>query len=109
MITDDITRVPQSGTRQASPSRNEQVPLINTPPPEGARTAQSTCQVLPSHSQGAFSRAFTDLNTQTKLVIGFAAVGCSVLLVGILGIFGLVRLGNSLQTVYTDSTLYLAN
>jgi len=54
-------------------------------------------------------RAFNNLKTQTKLLVGFAVIGFIVLLVGLLGIVGLVRLGNSLQTVYTDSTLYLAN
>ncbi|MEP6600612.1 MAG: methyl-accepting chemotaxis protein [Nitrospirota bacterium] len=52
---------------------------------------------------------FHNLNTQTKLLVGFAVVGFIVLLVGMLGIVGLVRLGNALQTVYTDSTLSLAN
>ena len=113
MATDDLTRVRQPGTHQPVPKRHEQIPLNNAPPPSAARTAQSTFpldrQDVPSHSQGVFSRAFNDLNTQTKLLIGFAVVGGIVLLVGILGIVGLVRLGNSLQTVYTDSTLYLAN
>src|SRR6266581_776889 len=52
---------------------------------------------------------FNDLKTQTKLLVGFAVVGFIVLLVGMLGIVGLLRLGNALQTVYTDSTLSLAN
>ena len=52
---------------------------------------------------------FNNLKTQTKLLVGFAVVGFIVLLVGMLGIVGLLRLGNALQTVYTDSTLSLAN
>lgn len=52
---------------------------------------------------------FQNLKTQTKLMLGFAVVGAVIILVGILGVYGLFKVRENLRVVYNDSTLALAN
>ncbi|WP_447974017.1 HAMP domain-containing methyl-accepting chemotaxis protein [Nitrospira sp. Kam-Ns4a] len=56
-----------------------------------------------------FRQRFRDLKTQTKLMLGFAAVGAIIVAVGYVGVLGLRDLGKQLQSVYANSTVALAN
>jgi twitching motility protein PilJ len=52
---------------------------------------------------------FQNLKTQTKLMLGFTVVGAVIILVGILGVYGLFKVRENLRVVYNESTLALAN
>src|SRR5437899_11340074 len=52
---------------------------------------------------------FLNRKTQTKLMLGFSLVSVIILIVAIVGVYGLLEVRQALQTVYTDSTLALAN
>jgi twitching motility protein PilJ len=52
---------------------------------------------------------FQNLKTQTKLMFGFSVVGVIIIIVGVLGVVGLLKLSDTLRIIYNDSTLSLAN
>ncbi len=52
---------------------------------------------------------FKNLKTLWKLMLGFAAVGIVIIMVGAMGLLGLQTLRGQLRTVYEESTLALAN
>ena len=52
---------------------------------------------------------FLNRKTQTKLMLGFSLVGVIIFFVGLVGVLGLLDVRRTLSTVYTDSTLALAN
>jgi twitching motility protein PilJ len=52
---------------------------------------------------------FLNRKTQTKLMLGFSLVSVIILLVALVGVYGLLEVRQALETVYTDSTLALAN
>ena len=52
---------------------------------------------------------FLNRKTQTKLMLGFSLVGVIIFAVGVVGVLGLLEVRRTLSTVYTDSTLALAN
>src|SRR5207253_9699280 len=52
---------------------------------------------------------FLNRKTQTKLMLGFSLVSVIILLVAVVGVYGLLEVRQALDTVYTDSTLALAN
>src|SRR5437762_14121133 len=52
---------------------------------------------------------FLNRKTQTKLMLGFSLVSVIILIVAVVGVYGLLEVRQTLDTVYTDSTLALAN
>jgi len=52
---------------------------------------------------------FLNRKTQTKLMLGFSLVGVIIFFVGLVGVLGLLDVRRTLSTVYTESTLALAN
>ena len=52
---------------------------------------------------------FRNLKTLTKVMLGFAAVGVIIVVVGLVGVMGLQQVGNQLRIVYENSTVSLAN
>lgn len=52
---------------------------------------------------------FNNLKTLPKLVLGFSSVGAIMIVVGIIGLYGLQQLRGELRTIYESSTLALAN
>ena len=52
---------------------------------------------------------FLNRKTQTKLMLGFSLVSVIILIVAVVGVYGLLEVRQALDTVYTDSTLALAN
>jgi twitching motility protein PilJ len=52
---------------------------------------------------------FSNRKMQTKLMLGFSTVGIIIFVVGLVGVVGLLDVRHALRTVYTDSTLALAN
>ncbi len=52
---------------------------------------------------------FNDLKTLPKLILGFSSVGAIMIVVGIIGLYGLQQLRGELRTIYESSTLALAN
>ncbi len=52
---------------------------------------------------------FKNLKTMTKVMLGFAAVGIIIVIVGLVGVLGLQEVRNQLRIVYEHSTVALAN
>ncbi len=52
---------------------------------------------------------FQNLKTLPKLIIGFSAVSTIMIMVGLVGLFGLNKLKGELQSIYDGSTLALSN
>ncbi len=52
---------------------------------------------------------FNNLKTLPKLILGFSIVGAIMIVVGIIGLYGLQQLRGELRTLYESSTLALAN
>ncbi len=56
-----------------------------------------------------FGSGFKNLKTMTKVMLGFAAVGVIIIVVGLVGVLGLQQVRNQLRIVYEHSTVALAN